>query len=120
MDRSTEIRLVQRIFDYLDTRSTAMMDRVHLEPVLGYQSRQQASLERQRLFADYPLVLGLSCDVARPGDFLTHDLTGVPIVVTRASSGRVHAFLNVCRHRGAKVVHGSGCCRHSFACAYHA
>jgi hypothetical protein len=52
MDRSTEINLVQRIFDYLDTRSTTMMDSVHREPVTGYASRQQARLERQQLFTD--------------------------------------------------------------------
>src|SRR5262245_24404551 len=120
MDRSTEIELVRRIFDYLDTRSTAMMERVHLEPVAGYDSRRQADLERRQLFTDPPLVLALSCDVPRPADFLSHDLTGVPIVLVRARTGRAHAFLNVCRHRGARVVRGSGCGRLSFACPYHA
>jgi hypothetical protein len=38
MNRSTEINLVQRIFDYLDTRSTTMMDSVHREPVTGYRA----------------------------------------------------------------------------------
>ena len=85
----------------------------------AYEGDQQAHLERRRLFLDQPLVMALSCDLPRPGDFLTHDLTGVPIVLVRAPSG-VQAFLNVCRHRGAKVVSGSGCGRHSFACPYHA
>ncbi len=120
MDHPTQIELVRRIFDYLDSRSTAMTDRVHLEPVIAYDSARQALLERQRLFLEQPLVLALSCDVARPGDFLTHDLTGVPIALVRATSGRVHAFLNVCRHRGAKVIDGAGCGRRSFACPYHA
>jgi phenylpropionate dioxygenase-like ring-hydroxylating dioxygenase large terminal subunit len=120
MDRSTELALVRRIFDYLETRTTAMTDRVHLEPTAGYDSRRQAHLERRHLFRDQPLVLALSCDVAQPGDFVSHDLTGVPIALVRARTGRVHAFLNVCRHRGAKVVRGSGCGRQSFACPYHA
>jgi phenylpropionate dioxygenase-like ring-hydroxylating dioxygenase large terminal subunit len=119
MDRSTEIELVRRIFEYLDTRSTAMMDGVHLEPVTAYESGQRAHLERQHLFFDQPLVLAQSGDLAQPGDFLTHDLTGVPIALVRTPSGRVHAFLNVCRHRGAKVIQGSGCAR-TFACPYHA
>src|SRR5262249_12902006 len=119
MDRPTEIGLIHRIFDYLDTRSTAMMDRVHLEPVIGYDSGQRARLERQHLFLDQPLVLAQSSDLPHPGDFLTHDLTGVPIALVRARSGRVRAFLNVCRHRGARVIEGSGCA-HSFACPYHA
>jgi phenylpropionate dioxygenase-like ring-hydroxylating dioxygenase large terminal subunit len=120
MDRSTQIALTRRIFDYLDRHSTAMGDRVHLEPVTTYVDTEQASLEQRRLFREHPLVLGLSCEVARPGDFFTHDLTGMPILVARAASGRLHAFLNVCRHRGAKVVSGAGCGRRSFACPYHA
>lgn len=119
MDRSTEIELVNRIFGHLDTRSTAMMDRVHLEPVIAYDSGPRAHLERQHLFFDQPLVLAQSADLAQPGDFLTHDLTGVPIALVRSRAGGVRAFLNVCRHRGAKVIQGSGCAR-SFACPYHA
>lgn len=76
-------------------------------------------LERQHLFLDQPLVLAQSADLRDPGDFLTHDLTGVPIALVRARSGQVNAFLNVCRHRGAQVIQGSGCAR-SFACPYHA
>lgn len=66
------------------------------------------------------LVLAMSCDLARPGDILTHHATGVPIALVRARTGRAHAFLNVCRHRGAKVIQGFGYGRHTFACPYHA
>ena len=120
MDRTTQTGLIRRIFDYLDRHSTAMADRVHLEPVATYVDPELALLEQRRLFQEHPLLLGLSCEVVRPGDFFTHDLSGVPILVTRAPSGRLHAFLNVCRHRGAKIATGAGCGRHSFACPYHA
>ena len=97
-----------------------MSDRVHLEPVIGYDGHERAERERRRFFRDEPLVLALSCDVARPGDFVTHDLTGVPILLARTRSGHARAFVNVCRHRGARVVEGSGCGQQSFACPYHA
>jgi phenylpropionate dioxygenase-like ring-hydroxylating dioxygenase large terminal subunit len=120
MERSTQITLVRQIFDYLDRHSTAMAERVHVEPVSAYSGPEQAVQERQRFFREHPLVLGLSCQIARAGDFFTHDLTGVPMLVSRAPSGCLHAFLNVCRHRGAKVVSGAGCGRRTFACPYHA
>ena len=120
MDQATQISLIRRIFDYLDRHATAMSERVHREPVTAYADPEQASLEQRLLFRAHPIVLGLSCEVKHPGDFFTHDLTGVPILVVRSSSGDLRAFLNVCRHRGAKVAAASGCGRRSFACPYHA
>src|SRR6476659_9180282 len=81
MDRVTQQEVARRLFTYLDTRSTAMDERVSLEPVRAYVGLEQAALERQRFFRAHPLILALSCEVARPGDFLTQDLTGVPILV---------------------------------------
>ena len=40
----------------------------------------------------------------RAGDFVTHDLAGVPVLLARGREGRVRAFLNVCRHRGSRLV----------------
>jgi len=120
MDHATQIGLVRRIFGYLDQHESAMNDRVYRQPVMAYADPEHALLEQQRLFRERPLVLGLSCEIPGAGDFFTHALTGVPILVVRAASGRLRAFLNVCRHRGAKVASGSGCGRRSFACPYHA
>jgi phenylpropionate dioxygenase-like ring-hydroxylating dioxygenase large terminal subunit len=56
-----------------------------------------------------------------PGDFVTHDLGGVPLLVVRGDDGTVSAFLNVCRHRGTRVEDlpcGSG--KRAFVCPYHA
>src|SRR5262249_14908541 len=58
-------------------------------------------------------------DWAKPGDWRTDDLTGVPILVVRGRDGVLRAFLNVCRHRGAKVVEGCGSAK-AFSCPYHA
>jgi nitrite reductase/ring-hydroxylating ferredoxin subunit len=44
----------------------------------------------------------------------------VPILVVRARDGRLNAFLNVCRHRGAKVATGCGSGKRAFVCPYHA
>src|SRR5262249_9168719 len=49
----------------------------------------------------------------------TDDFSGVPILIVRDRSGRLNAFLNVCRHRGAKVVGGCGSAK-AFSCSYHA
>lgn len=53
-----------------------------------------------------------------PGNFVTADVVGVPIVLTRGQDGELRAFYNVCRHRAGVVARGSGN-RKSLQCQYH-
>ena len=53
------------------------------------------------LFRNFPIIVA---HVSSLSDlvFVTHDSTGVPILVTRNQAGEVQGFINVCRHRGAR------------------
>ncbi|CAN5677201.1 Rieske 2Fe-2S domain-containing protein [soil metagenome] len=86
--------------------------------VAAYSSRDRAGLERNRLFRDRPMFMGLSTRLAKPGDYLTEDVAGMPVLMTRGSGGEVRAFANICRHRGAPVAEGCGNAR-AFVCPYH-
>jgi phenylpropionate dioxygenase-like ring-hydroxylating dioxygenase large terminal subunit len=57
--------------------------------------------------------------VSEPGTFLTTKAGRVPIAVTRDEEG-LHAFVNVCRHRGAVVARERNGRRRSLQCHYHA
>ena len=63
--------------------------------------------------------MGFASEWATPGAFRTDDYAGVPILVVRGRDDQLRAFLNVCRHRGAKVARGCGQAR-VFSCPYHA
>ena len=63
--------------------------------------------------------MGFASEWAEPGAYRTDDYAGVPILVLRGRDGKLRAFLNVCRHRGAKVAQGCGKAR-MFVCPYHA
>jgi len=56
--------------------------------------------------------------IPNSGDYYTLDFAGVPLVILRDDNGCVHAFVNSCRHRGAKVVTGSGTAK-ALKCGYH-
>ena len=119
MRHETQVELAQRMFDYIDNKSTARVDSVFYNEVTAYTCPQRFAREKEILFREYPLLLGLSCQVRNPGDVLTNDDTGVPILVVRAQSGRLNAFMNVCRHRGGRVVEGCGTGKRDFMCPYH-
>ncbi|MFP5022682.1 aromatic ring-hydroxylating oxygenase subunit alpha [Pseudonocardia phyllosphaerae] len=62
-----------------------------------------------------------AADLARPGQFETVQIGRESVLVTRGRDGRVNAFLNVCRHRGARLcTEEQGEVRRSFQCPYHA
>jgi phenylpropionate dioxygenase-like ring-hydroxylating dioxygenase large terminal subunit/DNA-binding transcriptional regulator YbjK len=58
------------------------------------------------------------------GDFATFDLLRDGAFVVRGDDGQLRAFLNVCRHRAARLVDGApasrtGSCGHAVTCPYH-
>lgn len=76
-------------------------------------------LEMQRIFDRGWIFLAHETELASPGDFVTRTMGRVPVVIVRDHDGSVRAFLNSCRHRGAKICRAdSGNARH-FVCPYH-
>jgi phenylpropionate dioxygenase-like ring-hydroxylating dioxygenase large terminal subunit len=119
MLRETQVELVNRVLGYIDNRTTQMNERVYLNDVSTYTSLEQARLERQKFFNEMPQFFTMSCQLPDPGDYFADDLGGVPILVVRGRDGIARAFLNVCRHRGAKVASGTGKGQRAFVCPYH-
>lgn len=119
MQRAEQIAQAKRLLHYLESGTTATEAAPYRQPVREYVCPDHAAKEWRLLFREGPLCLGASALAPEPGDYFTDDLTGVPILVARGRDGRVRAFLNVCRHRGAKVAQGCGSAR-SFVCPYHA
>ena len=89
-------------------------------PVENYFSEDVRAAEVERLFRPLPLIVGHAGDLAR-GQVLAHDEYGVPMLLTRDGDGRFRAFLNVCRHRGMRLVESTGAAieKKSIVCPYH-
>src|SRR5581483_10991647 len=119
MRREDQIAEARALLDHLDRRTTALADDIYRNPVTDYTCPEQAAREREVFFRNAPVNIGLSALLPRPGDWMTHDYTGAPILLVRRSDGSLGAFLNVCRHRGARVVDGCGKGAASFSCPYH-
>lgn len=114
-----EIEIIETVLDYCRTGGTHQQPDTMRIPVSQYTDAQHLDQEIQTLFRKFPIIVGHVSQLAEPGDFITHDSTGVPMLVTRTREGDIMAFLNVCRHRGARVA-GQPCGRaNTFACPYH-
>jgi phenylpropionate dioxygenase-like ring-hydroxylating dioxygenase large terminal subunit len=75
--------------------------------------------EHRKLFRETPLLACLSTEIAEPGSFQIFEDTGVPIFVVRGKDGQVRAFLNVCPHRGARIVRSDCGQANRFTCRFH-
>ena len=85
----------------------------------SYTSRAVLARELERIFPTTWLLAGPAERVLSAGDYFTCELTGQPVLVVRQSSTEVHAFHNVCRHRGHRLVaDAQGKAAEHFTCAY--
>ncbi len=76
-------------------------------------------LEQERIFERSWQYVGQVSSLKEPGDYVTTEIGRVPIVVLRNNEGSLAGFVNVCLHRCAEVVQGSGH-RNVLQCHYHA
>lgn len=119
MDHQGEVDLLARVLDNIERQTTDMAE-PGISPVARYLGPEQYQREIAVLFRDYPLVVAFASQLREPGSFVTHDRSGVPILVNRDSEGRLNAFLNTCRHRGTKLVSAESGSAKAFVCPYHA
>lgn len=77
-------------------------------PASWYSDETQNREEVARIIRRGWHIAGLAAEVAEPGSFMTTEIGGVPIVVTRDRAGELHALINVCPHRGMVLASGSG------------
>ncbi|MGH2869819.1 MAG: aromatic ring-hydroxylating oxygenase subunit alpha [Solirubrobacteraceae bacterium] len=91
---------------------TALEPRLYTDPDL-LASEQELIFERTWQLA------GHVSSLPRPGSYLTARAGSQPVLVVRDQEHQLRAFQNVCRHRGSRLLSGSGQCKAAIRCRYH-
>ncbi|WP_078409155.1 aromatic ring-hydroxylating oxygenase subunit alpha [Priestia abyssalis] len=76
-------------------------------------------LEHEKVFLKTWVFVGHESEIPNPGDFMTRELSGYSIIVSRDSEGDIRAFYNMCTHRGMKLCRADKGNKSSFTCPYH-
>jgi phenylpropionate dioxygenase-like ring-hydroxylating dioxygenase large terminal subunit len=120
MDRDEELQILDRALAHLRDKRLPLTETDSRVSVERYQSPDWYKAEIDRMFTRLPSLLVHSSEIPEPGSFVTMEHFGYPLIVNRDREGTAHAFLNVCRHRGARLEKAATGRSKHFTCAYHA
>jgi glycine betaine catabolism A len=113
------LRLAERLVGHLAADTYEMAPEQSTLPASRYYANDRLAAERATLFRHYPIAVAPAAELA-PGTCVRHDALGVPLVLVRDERGEARCFLNVCRHRGMRLVNDDGVCRRKgLVCPYH-
>ncbi len=104
----------------LRSAASEAFETAHPIPAAVNHSRAFHTHERERVFLQEWICVGRADEVAEAGDYLTHEVAGVPVLVVRQVDGSVQGFVNACAHRFACVVSEVKGQAKRFVCPYHA
>lgn len=104
--------LAEKVAAQLEKRGDAM-DQYFYRSHMVYEKELDEILYKSWLYA------GHVSQVPDPGDYFQYELGEDAIIVTRDKDGAVHALMNICRHRGARVCEEQSGNRKTFVCPYH-
>lgn len=120
MKHETQVETMHTLLKLRETdRDQEMLGRIVRIPVRVYTEPDVLQREMDTVFRQYPLVAGHASQVREPGSYLLSSWNKIPYVVVRDKEGVLRAFLNICRHRGARLVSGEEKELRAFVCPFH-
>lgn len=89
-------------------------------PIARYTSEEYYRAELDTVWRRSWLFAGHDSELPEPGSYRVLDVPFAPVLLVRGNDGKVRAFINACRHRGAPVAQGcSGKVRRHLVCGFH-
>jgi phenylpropionate dioxygenase-like ring-hydroxylating dioxygenase large terminal subunit len=98
--------------------STPISAEARALPAAAYTSAEFFAAELAHVHRRSWFFVGRADELASPGDYRAIDTVAGPVLLLRDLAGELRAFANCCRHRGSRLLAGSGN-RRTIVCPYH-
>ena len=118
MKQQTTNDLIRRLIARVESNSGDHAAAEMTENADFFLDEQRFASEKQQFFFDVPQVVGFACELPGLNTYATMEIMGQPVLLTRDEGGHIHAFLNACSHKGARVAEGRGE-RSKLSCRFH-
>ena len=104
--------VIRQKYDVIDVEAGTLERGLFVDPLI-YEE------ELEKIFGRAWLFIGHETQIPNPNDFFLTYMGEDPVILTRDGKGELHAFLNMCRHRGNRIVRADDGNAKNFMCAYH-
>ena len=84
-----------------------------------YLNDEYFKIEREKIFFDNWIVVGVSSSVPETGDAKPFNLMGIPLLILRDKNNKIRVFHNVCSHRGMILLNKECKLKNTIRCPYH-
>jgi len=120
MTDSETLDITARALAHFNNGTTDQAASVMEVLVSAYTDEAQFAHERMCVFFQSPVAIGLSIELSGSDRYIAREVMGLPLLLTRDSQGHLHCFINICKHRGAKLCADGNGHKARFSCPYHA
>ena len=112
---------IKRLMEWEAARTAPPKGFPHLPdlPAGRYTSQEYYDLEQTHIWKKSWLFAAHKDEVPDPGCFMKWDNAGQPMIIVHGMDGKIRAFYNTCRHRGAPVVTVEKGRSSRLMCGYH-
>jgi phenylpropionate dioxygenase-like ring-hydroxylating dioxygenase large terminal subunit len=111
--------VAKQLLAHIDSKTTDCADAPMEFDTRSYYDPETAELERRLIFTRVPLIGAHSSELPNTHDFVRTQLPNNEVLLVRQPDGSVRGLVNVCRHRGARLVEQPSGNNRVFSCRYH-
>ncbi|MEM1091855.1 MAG: SRPBCC family protein [Pseudomonadota bacterium] len=119
MNQELQIQLLEELLGLKQQSALFLDDQPTTNAVSHYVDPARFQREQEQVFARHPQVIAHVSELSEPNSYMRVSARGLPLLLLRGDDGQLRVFLNVCRHRGTRLVDGDSGCRKRFSCPYH-
>ncbi len=120
MSRQQLVAMARHNLEHVEAGTIEQADEIMQIPATQYFDEDRWAAEMRLVFKRMPLMLAMTAELPNPGDYKAMEAVGTPVLINRDADGQIHAFVNMCSHRGAQIMEEGRGNTHRFTCPYHA